>query len=151
SYRAREPNENEAGMKKPAARFFLLVGRGCGTFVGQARRCAVCFAADEASPRYAGSAESGLQLGSRVAAQMIRRTIRPKRLRNASGFAWSTGTSSAIVVWIGEARSPWNECCMLTVQSLIRIKTSIENAFQPLCCRAQVYDQGQKFRFKVGF
>lgn len=38
---------------------------------------------------------------------------------------------------------------MQTIQRLVEIKAKIDDAFQPLHCRMQVYDYGQKFRFKI--
>jgi hypothetical protein len=36
-----------------------------------------------------------------------------------------------------------------TIRRLAEIKAKIDDAFKPLHCRAQVYDYGQKFRFKI--
>ena len=38
---------------------------------------------------------------------------------------------------------------MLTLEAVARIKTEVEAAFEPLNCRAQIYDCGEKLRFKV--
>jgi hypothetical protein len=38
---------------------------------------------------------------------------------------------------------------MLTLEAVTKIKTELEAAFKPLYCRAQVYDSGEKLRFKV--
>ena len=38
---------------------------------------------------------------------------------------------------------------MLTLEAVTRIKTELEAAFRPLNCTAQVYDSGEKLRFKV--
>ena len=38
---------------------------------------------------------------------------------------------------------------MLTLEAVTRIKTELEAAFKPLNCTAQVYDFGEKLRFKV--
>jgi hypothetical protein len=38
---------------------------------------------------------------------------------------------------------------MLTLQAVTKIKAELEGAFKPLHCIAQVYDTGQKLRFKV--
>jgi len=38
---------------------------------------------------------------------------------------------------------------MPELQCLTKIKVTVEHAFKPLLCRAQVYDYGQKLRFKV--
>ena len=38
---------------------------------------------------------------------------------------------------------------MLTLQAVTKIKSELEGAFKPLHCIAQVYDTGQKLRFKV--
>ena len=38
---------------------------------------------------------------------------------------------------------------MLTLEAVTKIKAELEGAFKPLHCRAQVYDSGEKLRFKV--
>ena len=38
---------------------------------------------------------------------------------------------------------------MQTIQRLAEIKAKIDDAFKGLHCRTQVYDYGQKFRFKI--
>ena len=38
---------------------------------------------------------------------------------------------------------------MLTLQAVTKIKIELETAFKPLSCKAQIYDWGQKLRFKV--
>ena len=38
---------------------------------------------------------------------------------------------------------------MLTLEAVTKIKAGLEGAFKPLGCKAQVYDAGEKLRFKV--
>ena len=38
---------------------------------------------------------------------------------------------------------------MQTIRRLAEIKAKIDDAFKPLHCRTQVYDYGQKFRFRI--
>ena len=38
---------------------------------------------------------------------------------------------------------------MLTLEAVTKIKVELESAFKPLRCRAQVYDSGEKLRFRV--
>jgi hypothetical protein len=38
---------------------------------------------------------------------------------------------------------------MQTIRRLAEIKAKLDDAFKPLHCRTQVYDYGQKFRFKI--
>jgi hypothetical protein len=41
------------------------------------------------------------------------------------------------------------ELHVLTLETVIKIKAELEGAFKPLDCRVQVYDAGEKIRFKV--